>query len=341
MNTFRMALVAVISVFASYGYAEDGGTASLQSVLSTFENDVHKDLHGVIAIRNGEVVAEKYYNGGDRETLVDIRSAGKSVTSLLFGIALDQGAIESLDDPVAKYWPETKGSPIGPVRLADVLTMRTGLAADGDDPESPGYEDHLDEAEDPLAFVMSVPRMEAPGVKYRYNSLAAYITGVVIAKATGMGMEAFARKNLFEPLAIDRWEWQEDQAGITKGQGNLFLTVRAFARIGEMVLNGGAYHGRQVVSRKWIGESLKPRFDISDGDPFANGYGYYWYHQVYQLNGRSIEVSFASGNGGNKIYVVPEFNLVVSVMSRAYGKGYGQRRSESILKAILATLASP
>ncbi len=337
LTAFRPAIVAAIALCAACAPADDRANGSLQRALAAFENDEHGDLHSVIVIQHGVLVAEQYYGDGDRQALVDVRSAGKSVTSLLFGIALDQGAIESLDDPVAKYWPETDGSAIGRVRLADVLTMRTGLDADGDNPESYGYEGRMDAADDPLAFVMSVPGADEPGTRYRYNSLAAYVAGIVIGRATGEGLEEFARDNLFDPLKIGRWDWQEDRAGYTKGQGNLFLTPPGFARIGEMVLNDGAYDGRQVVNSEWIEESLKPRFDISDSDPFASGYGYYWYHQTYPLNGRSIEVSFASGSGGNKIYVIPELDMVVSIMSRAYGQGRGQRRSEDVLKAVLAT----
>jgi len=337
LNTFRITILAAITFCASCAPAEDCATTSLQCILAAFENDKHGDLHSVTLIQNGVTVAEQYYNGGDPQTLVDVRSAGKSVTSLLFGIALDQRAIESLDDPVAKYWPDAEGSAIGPVRLADVLTMRTGLDADSNNPDSPGYEDNMDESDDPLVFALAVPSAEEPGTKYRYNSLAAYVAGVVVGRATGDGLGSFARSTLFEPLQIERWDWQEDRSGQTKGQGNLFLTAPGFARIGEMVLNGGVYNGQQVVSRDWIEENLKPQVDVSDSESNASGYGYYWFHQVYPLNGRSIEVSFASGNGGNKIYVIPEFDLVVSIMSRAYGQGRGQRRSEDILKAILAT----
>ena len=314
---------------------------SIESTLGSFEDDEHGDLLSVVVLQDGKAVAERFYNDADEDTLVDVRSAGKSVTSLLFGIALDQGAIKSLEDPVQTYWPETAGSAIGQVRLVDLLTMRTGLHADSEDPTSPGYEDHLDASDDPLSFAMTVPGIDEPGTSYRYNSLAAYVAGVVITRATGKGLEDFARDNLFEPLGIERWEWQEDRSGQTKGQGNLFLTAQGFARIGEMVLNDGAYNGRRVVSSQWIQESLKPRVDISDNDPFANGYGYYWYHQTYPVHGRSIDVFFASGNGGNKIYVMPDLNMVVSIMSRAYGQGRGQRRSERILRAVLATQAEP
>jgi len=337
LNVIRVVIAAAISIGASCTPVEDPTIDELQSVLANLEDDEYGDLHSVRVVQNGELVAERYYNGADDRTLLDVRSAGKSVTSLLFGIALDRGAIESLDDRVADYWPEAEGTAVGRVRLTDVLTMRSGLAADDEDPASPGNEDKLDAADDPLSFAMTVPGAEEPGTRYLYNSITAYVAGVVIGRATGSGLEAFARDNLFGPLAFEEWNWQEDRAGQTKGQGNLFLTAPDFTRIGEMVLNGGAYEGKQVVSSEWIKESLKPRFDISESDPYASGYGYYWYHQTYPVNGRPIEVSFASGNGGNKIYVISDLGMVVTIMSRAYGQGRGQRRSEAILKAILAT----
>ncbi|HVJ62994.1 MAG TPA: serine hydrolase [Tahibacter sp.] len=313
-------------------------TDSLQSTLAAFENDAHDDLHSVIVIQGGRTRAEHYYHGADPQTLVDIRSAGKSVTSLLLGVALDQGAIKSLDAPVQRYWTDAAGSAVGSVRLENLLTMRSGLAADDDVDGLPGNEDRMDDADDPLSFARSIPSVEPEGSRYRYNSLAAYVTGVVIAQATGRNLEEFARKFLFEPLGMKRWEWQEDRSGQTKGQGNLFLTARDFARIGQLVLGDGVYEGKRIVSRRWIEQSLRPRVDISASDPFATGYGYYWYHRTYPVRGRPTDVYFASGNGGNKIYVIPDLDMVVSILSRAYGEGRGQRRSEAILKAVLANV---
>ena len=336
MSPLRIAIAAALFLCAACAPAADPEKPKLDTILDNFADDGHGDLLSVIVVQDGEWVAERYFNGADATTLHDVRSAGKSVTSLLFGIAVDQGAIESLDDPVAKYWPEAEGSEIGRVPLRDLLTMRTGLDADGDDPSTPGYEDFLDASDDPLSFPMTVPRVDEPGERYRYNSLAAYVAGVVIQRATGEDLDDFARENLFEPLGIESWDWQKDRSGQTKGQGNLFLTAQGMARLGEMVLAGGAHGDRQVVSSDWIRESLEPRFDISDRDPFASSYGYYWYNQTYPVNGRSIGVSFASGNGGNKIYVIPELRMVLAIQSKAYGQGRGQRRSESILKAVLA-----
>lgn len=309
---------------------------ALDRVLATFDHDEHPDLRGVVVLREGRVVAERYFNGETADTLHDVRSAGKSVTALLVGIAIDRDRIRSVADPVSAYWPESRGSAIGDVSIGDVLTMRSGLAAFDEDPASPGNEDKLDEATDPLAFLRAVPRADPPGARYRYNSLTAYTAGVVVAKATGGTMADLAKSSLFGPLGITRWNWAADTAGYTKGQGNLSLTTRGFATIGEMVRGEGLYRGRRIVSARWIGEALAPKVPIADSDPYADHYGYFWYSKVQQINGKPVAVSFASGNGGNKIYVVPSRHMVIAITSSAYGRGYGQRRSETILKAVLS-----
>lgn len=308
----------------------------LQAVLIERDHDEHPDLKGVVVLRDGRVVAERYYNGETADSLHDIRSAGKSVTSLLVGIAMDRGAIKSVTDPVSSYWPEARQSAIGSVPLNQVLTMRSGLAADDDNPASPGNEDKMDAAADPSSFLLAVPAADPPGSVYRYNSVTAYAAGIVLAKATKQQMASFARSALFGPLGITKWEWTSDAAGYTKGQGNLSITARGLATIGEMVRNKGRYRGRQIVSAAWLRTALAPKVRISASDPYADGYGYFWYAKVQSIGGQQIPVSFASGNGGNKIYVIPSRRLVVAITSSAYGRGYGQRRSESILKAILS-----
>jgi CubicO group peptidase (beta-lactamase class C family) len=308
-----------------------------QHVLARWDRDEHPDLRGVVVLRDGRKVAERYYNGARPDALHDIRSAGKSVTALLVGIAVDRGAIRSVDDPVARYWTAAAGSAVGAVPLRDILTMRSGLAAFDEDPASPGNEDRMDASPDPLAFVRALPRADPPGTHYRYNSATAYTAGVIVAEATGMRMSDFAARHLFTPLGITRWRWDADGVGMTKGQGNVWLTTRGLAAIGEMVRNGGRANGRRIVGTRWIAAMLAPQVNISASDPFADGYGYFWYRKDHRIAGNIIDVSFASGNGGNKIYVVPRCRLVVAVTSSAYGHGYGQRRSAAILTALLSS----
>jgi CubicO group peptidase (beta-lactamase class C family) len=329
-------LFAAAIAFGSAMPVQAREVPNLTAVLAHWDEDAKRDLRGVVVLRDGRRIAERYYNGETAKTLHDIRSAGKSITALLAGIAIDRGAIRSVDDPVQLYWQEAAGSAIGSVPLRDLLTMRSGLAAFDEDPASPGNEDKMDAAADPLAFVRSIPRAETPGSRYRYNSATAYTAGIVVARAAGKRMSDFARQVLFTPLGITRWRWEADAAGYTKGQGNLWLTTRSLARIGEMVRNDGRYGKRQVVSAQWIREALAPKVAIGADDPYADGYGYFWYAKQQKVGSVEIPVSFASGNGGNKIYVVPACHLVVAITSSAYGHGYGQKRSETILKDILA-----
>ncbi|MGK6355208.1 serine hydrolase domain-containing protein [Sphingomonas sp. DT-207] len=310
--------------------------AKLTDTLAAWNEDEHRDLRAVVVLRHGRIVAERYYDGENVDTLHDVRSAGKSVTALLVGIARDRGLIRNVGDAVGAYWPEARGSAIGDVSLADVLTMRSGLAAFDEDPDSPGNEDRLDAAPDPLVFTLGVPRAALPGSVYRYNSLTSYVAGLVVTKAAGRPMANFADEALFRPLGITRWRWASDAAGITKGQGNLWLTARGFAAIGQMVLGEGVYGGHRVVSAAWLREALTPRVTISGSDPYADGYGYFWYSKTHRVGDVPVPVSFASGNGGNKIYVIPSRHMVIAITSSAYGQGYGQRRSEAILKALLA-----
>ncbi|MBC3919123.1 serine hydrolase [Undibacterium sp. CY18W] len=313
----------------------------LNTILTQWDQDEHKDLRSVLVQQHGKIIAERYYNGATADGLHDARSVGKSITSLLLGAALNRGSIHSASDPVWHYWPASKGSAAGEATLAQVLSMRSGLAAFDEDVASPGNEDKLDVAPDPLAFVLSLPRDTSACANYRYNSVTAYLAGIVVEKATGQDLEVFARTALFQPLGISHWQWGRDVAGHPKGQGNLSLTARDLAKIGQLVLDKGMFQGQRVISAAWIDAMLTPQVSIAAVDNYADSYGYFWYAKVHTIKvpttkEQPIPVFFASGNGGNKIYVIPSLHAVVVVTSSAYGKGYGQRRSENILKAILA-----
>jgi CubicO group peptidase (beta-lactamase class C family) len=330
-NRLGAALLAGAAMMQAAAAAEP-----LAAVLARWDRDQHPDLRSVLVMRHDAIIAERYYNGESADTLHDIRSAGKSITALLVGAAIDRASIAGAAAPVQRYWAASKGSAVGDLTLDNILTMRSGLDANDDDAASPGNEDKMDEAADPAAFALAVPRQTTPGTSYLYNSVSAYIAGVTVEQATGMTMENFARGALFAPLGIERWRWERDAAGHTKGQGNLSLRTRDLARIGRMVLGKGVYQGLRVVSAAWIDTMLAPHVDIGAVDRYADHYGYFWYAKTQTIGTRKIPLRFASGNGGNKLYLVPSLDLVVVVTSSAYGKGYGQLRSENILKAILA-----
>ncbi|MBB6254341.1 serine hydrolase domain-containing protein [Nitrospirillum iridis] len=318
--------------------------ARLAALLDGLRTDPHPDLKGVVVLQHGHRIAEAYYNGDGATTLHDIRSATKSLTGLLMGIAIERGLVAGVDAPLTHLLP----GPLPPgwerITLRDLLTMRSGLAADDTDPASPGNEDTLDEAGertgDWATAALAVPVREPPGRTYQYCSLNAFLAGLIIERASGQSLDAFAQQALFAPLGITAHAWRQLPGGHGTGQGNLSITARDAAALGQMVLDRGrAPDGRQIVSAQWLADSTAPLHPIADKDPYADSYGYLWYAKDEPAGGGpTVPVHFASGNGGNKIYVVPSLGLVVAITSSAYGKGYGQRRSQDILRGVLGAV---
>jgi CubicO group peptidase (beta-lactamase class C family) len=315
--------------------SNDVNVTALESIYSTMAQDPHHDLRGIVIIREGRLVSEHYFNGDSVYTLHDIRSATKSVTSLLMGIAIEKGLVHSVDDSIALYLPGLPKDGKEKITIKDLLTMRSGLDAYDVDPSSPGNENTLDASSDWIRTVYAVPMKLTPGTKYVYCSLNAFLTGAIIENVSRKSLDQFAKTNLFGPLGIENYSWRHVPIERRTGQGNLSITTRDEAAIGELMLNDGVVGGRRILTHDWIAHSLASQVPISDSDPYADFYGYMWYTKAEPVGSSKIDVHFASGNGGNKIYIVPSLRMVVAITSSAYGQSYGQRRSQDILWKIL------
>ena len=151
-----------------------------------------------------------------------------------------------------------------------------------------------------------------------------------------MPLDRFANDNFFMPLGIDKEQWRHVPVNRVTGQGNLSITTRDLAAIGELMLNNGEVSGKQIVPRNWVAETLASQVVSSAHDPYSDFYGYMWYTKAEPVSTGTIEVHFASGNGGNKAYIIPSLHMVVAITSSAYSTNYGQRRSQDILLKVLA-----
>lgn len=341
------AMIAASLAAALNGWTGCGGTPqsrrtegdTIRALFEELRNDPRADLNAVVIVRDGSLVAEAYFNGEDDATLHDIRSAAKSVTSALVGIAIDRGLIGSVDDLIGTYLPGVQGER-RQIRIRDLLTMRSGLAADERDQASPGNENRLDESRDWLTFALALPMQDPPGAVYRYASANAFLAGAIVENASGLRLDQFAERHLFGALGIRTFVWRRGPQNRVAGQGNLRITARDAARFGELFLNAGEHQGRRIVSAAWVERSLSPQLSISSADPHADAYGFMWYMKSEIVDGRPIRVHFASGNGGNKVYVVPSSRLVIAITSSAYDTDYGQERSRAILQRVLAAIVN-
>ena len=311
-------------------------TAALEALYGQMVQDQHHDLKGIVIVRDGRLVSERYFNGDSVETLHDIRSATKSLTSLLMGVAIEKRLVGSVNDSIAMYLPDLPKDGKEKIQIKDLLNMRSGLNADDEDPSTPGNEDRLDASSDWMQLVYAVSVNRAPGSKYVYCSINAFLAGAIVENASGMPLDEFARANLFGPLHIRAFRWRHVPVDRTTGQGNLEITARDAAAVGQLILKDGVVDGHSVVSHDWIASSVANQVAISGSDPYADYYGYMWYTKAEPVAERRITVHFASGNGGNKIYIVPSLHMVVAITSSAYSTRWGQRRSQDILLKVLA-----
>lgn len=291
------------------------------------------NVHAVVVIRSGKLVYEIYRTGEDQrwgtslglashtpQTLHDVRSVSKSVVSLLMGIALDRKLIASIDTPVFTYFPELaalRTPEKDRIKLRHLLAMTSGLAWDErrpySDPEN--SERRMTGATNPYRFALEPPAVNAPGEKWNYNGGNTQLLAGVLERATGMWLTDFAREELFEPLGIKHFEWLKMWAnGDVAAAYGLRLRPRDMAKLGQLVLDKGLWNGRRIVSEAWIMESTRPWADVAP--PLR--YGYQWWTDEGEIAGRKISWVSAQGLGGQRIYIVPAFGLVVVVTAGLY-----------------------
>jgi CubicO group peptidase (beta-lactamase class C family) len=320
--------------------------AAVKEMLELIRTTPPNDFRGLVVMKDGKVVLEEYFNTYWRDTVHDIRSAGKSVTAVLLGIAIDKGLVRSVDQSIREFLPAPRGlqardDEYARITIANLLTMSSGLDADDGDERSPGNAEKWMARDDWSQFALTLPFRAEPGTKWVYSDVCPMLIGAIIEKQSGMKLSEFARRNLFEPLGIHEWYWYTGKGGSTGAAGNLYISTLDFAKLGQLVLDGGRWQGRQLVSENWVREMQRKRFDISGTNPFSSGYGYFWWLGEKKVGERVYSFSFASGNGGNVLFVVPAEHLVVSLTSSAYGQGYGHQRSHNILALVLRTLKPP
>ena len=277
-------------------------------------------ISAMLVMRHGQPVMEQYWNGYDKDTLHDMRSATKSVTSLLVGIAIDQHALGGVGDSLSTWLAtDYPGAPVlsrGLV-LENLLTMQSGLACNDWDDTSPGNEEHMYGAQDWVQFWLNLPSLATPGTLTSYCTGNPVVLGHVLANATHQPVSTFAQANLFGPLGITSARWNTyDNATQTDTGGHMLMRPRDMMKIGQLALNRGAWNGTQLVSGAWIAASTSEhtRFDSSPAD----GYGYLWWHSVEQWRLTSVDMFYANGAGGQFIFVVPQLDLVAVMTAENY-----------------------
>lgn len=294
------------------------------------------DVHAVLIARHGSLVFEHYFKGTDEDwgtslgdidhgpdTLHDLRSVGKSVNALILGIAIDRGWVPGVATPLLQLLPryaDLRSPQKDRITLRDALTMSLGLKWDQwTSSIRDNSEIQMDNAPDPYRYVLSQPVWSAPGTEWNYNSGAAALITAVVEQATGKPEDVLAQQVLFAPLGITNVAWHRFLNGEPNAESGLRMLPRDLLKIGQLVLNRGAWNGQQIVSAAWIDAATKPQIRTSQ-QYGASGYayGYQWWIGHSQVNGQTVEWPFGNGLGGQRLFVVPQLDMVVLVMAGLY-----------------------
>jgi len=305
------------------------GTALQQTITSLF--DAPLNVHSVLVERHGNLVAEYYQGGMDRsvyslvstrrsfgpEVKQDIRSIGKSVTSLLYGIALREGKVPPVSTPVLAAYPQLVDIATADkqrITVNDLLNMANGLTwREGDGVIND--ELHLFWRKEIPRYVLGHDLSTAPNSAFNYNGGGTAILADLITRGTGQDLDEYARSRLFEPLGIHDWTWVSDIHGRPMAFNGLRMRPRDLLKIGRLMLDQGMWQGKRIVPATWLAESMIPVFKTDVRD---YRYGRQWWTGTAQWHGQPIQWHAGFGNGGQRLYIIPKLDMAIVTTAGAY-----------------------
>ena len=301
----------------------------LQILVDRICDSTYQNIHSILIVKDGKLVFEHYFGGYtfnyeaegckgtfihfNRNSLHNLASVTKSVTSILFGIAYDKGFINNVNDTLFNYFPHyasLNDSISNQITLHDALTMTSGFKWNSQEVfiKDPKHDlIRMMRSADPVKYILSKPVIHKPGRSFCYNSGNTNLIGEVIHKTTGMMLNDIAKKFLFDPLGIGRYKWSFINSTMVFASGDLGLRPRDMAKIGYLMLNKGIWKGKRILSAEWVERSTAATVHFDDRD----GYGYQWWTKKYVLGNHSVHLFTALGWGGQRIMVIPDLNAVV------------------------------
>ena len=278
-----------------------------------------------IIIKDDKILFEKYYNGYDRDSIVTSFSVAKSVTSALIGIAIDEGYINSVYDPITDYIPELKerDERFSQIRIIDLLHMSSGIKYNSEVDDRNTYY-----AADLRKLAIEKTQIEDnPNMKFEYNNYHPLLLGIILERSTGQSVSVYLQEKIWKPIGMEyNASWSTDEFEFEKMESGLKSRAIDFAKFGRLYLRDGIWDGNQVISKEWVKLSTEPY--LPDIEGYYPDVSFFRDHHVYySLMWWGIKRSensydyFALGNFGQFIYVSPDKNLIIVRNGIDYGEG--------------------
>lgn len=349
LSILTLILICYILDTAAQSNKKDSGHF-FREMTAAVKHEQYPGVHSILVAQRENVVYERYFDDFTRDSLHDTRSSFKSVTSLLVGIAVDKGLIKSADQKVYDFFPEYVPFKHPDPRkmkmtIRNLLEMKSGFDCEEFN-DTKDCEDAMSESGDWVKFSLDLPMKHDPGTEWAYTSVNPMILSGVISKVSGMSVMAFAKKYLFAPMGIVDYRWTTDPRGQGMTAGSFYMKPEDMLKLGQMVLQQGKWKGKQIVSQNWIAVSTAGNIPIPDFSfmkssrsksavPSQAYYGYYWYHELIKTDTFEHDVLFASGNGGQYIFMIRSLDLVIVFTQGNYGSWKAKQAFEILAKYII------
>jgi len=265
-------------------------------------------LHSLLISHQGVPVFEQYFAGRHAGQPANLKSASKSVMSALVGLALQNGQIKDINQPIVDFFPEYIGTELEDtvrrITVRNLLTMQGGLASTS----GRNYGQWV-ASRNWVDAALKSPMVADPGTAMIYSTGTTHLLSAIIARASGMNTKEFAQRYLADPMGFRMAYWSRDPQGVYFGGNDMEITPRQMLGIGEMYLNGGVHDGKRILSEQWVQDSHQPHAESPRGEGRHYGYGW-WLRDMADL-----QVPLAWGYGGQFIFVVREYDLVIVITS--------------------------
>ncbi|WP_373991318.1 serine hydrolase domain-containing protein [Duganella sp. BuS-21] len=337
-------MLRYIPVFLAFSATVHAG--ELDALTRAVKAGEFKQITSVVVAHHGKLIYEHYFDVEGAEGLRNTRSVGKTITGMLVGLAIDQKLLRA-DTPVLPNFPELYPLAAADPRkdkitVEDLLTMSSLLECDDDNQHSRGNEERMYLIEDWSRFAADLPVRGFPewqprpeqspyGRAWSYCTAGVTLLGPLLEKVSGQSVQHFAAANLFEPIGIEKVKWQFQPKGTAMTGGGLQLRSTDLLKLGQLYLNQGRWAGKQVIPAEWVKRSVQPQANAREG----MDYGYLWWLQNFNVNGRTVKSYGMSGSGGNKVFVLPELDAVVVITTTNFQIRDAHPLSEKLLTNLI------
>jgi len=316
-------------------------TQAILDAITEIRRGTYNEIHGFLVVKDGKLVVEEYGSGRmyergspdnfgpvinfDRDEPHILHSVSKSFMSTLVGIAIRDGYLLGQDQSVMDFFPEHYDVTKAGILLKHLMTMTSGLEWNEWDVPAMDFQNNdairYQTASDPSAYFFGKDLIHGPGTTFYYNTAGFQMMGEILRRATAMPLDRFADQQLFAPLGITNFAWDQYPHGTMYIVGDIFLRPRDMAKFGQLILNAGLWNGQQVVPADWLGMATDEFIPVAHtGYKGYQGYGFHWWRKNFRIGAQDVLAICADGLAGQSIMVFPELALVVVVTAGNYDR---------------------